>query len=242
MIAAPNRARGVSPCGGEKIVGRGPAPRPMRGRKWAISIPRWRSSPRSSSRFGFSRSKTRDDERALDKRAGSGARGQAHGDEGGLPRPTPPGGSPATHGRRSSIPNARSGQKKGASNGSRNLPVPGGPSTSPRVRDASAHEDLARSRLDVVEYLMMHSERIGAIREGRETESEQRGFLAEGIALLRWTHLHAAWRSGSRLRLSIDRRRCPAAEQPGLPAEQERREPMICEDERNNAEAAAERG
>jgi len=29
---------------------------------------------------------------------------------------------------------------------------------------------------------------------------------------------------------------------PGVPAEQERREPMICEDERNNAEAAAERG
>jgi SAM-dependent methyltransferase len=34
----------------------------------------------------------------------------------------------------------------------------------------------------LVEYLMTHSERISAIREGLETESEQHQFLAEGIA------------------------------------------------------------
>jgi SAM-dependent methyltransferase len=34
----------------------------------------------------------------------------------------------------------------------------------------------------LVDYLMMHSERIAAIDEGRETEPQQRGFLSEGLA------------------------------------------------------------
>jgi hypothetical protein len=91
----------------------------------------------------------------------------------------------------------------------------------------------------LVEYLMTHSERISAIRECRETESEQRRFLAEGIASF---YMDAAPTRSVAFGIQIEAlHRSPtvsASSTPGVPAEQERREPLICEDERNNAEAA----
>jgi ubiquinone/menaquinone biosynthesis C-methylase UbiE len=53
----------------------------------------------------------------------------------------------------------------------------------------------------LAECLMSHSERIAAVKEGRETEAEQRRFLLDGLAPFFGTELKRELRFGARLEL-----------------------------------------
>jgi hypothetical protein len=126
-------------CVSENWAGRLRAlPRPMRTMTEAISI-RWRS-PEELVEIGFSRSRL-----VMMNEPHSGwlrcARTRRMGTR-VLPGPTPPGV------RQLTMEALFDPKLVEAANDSRHLPVPG-PSYLPPVRDASAHPDLARSRLDV---------------------------------------------------------------------------------------------